>query len=308
MQNKTLVLLLLAMPLVCSAQSATTKSSPQYRSKYLQLTVKSERETYQIGDEVTLEIRIKNISGKPLRLLNIARIISGQPGVLSIRDSSDQMPEYLCPMKTLETPTLDEFITLENGAEETKMIYAINKCYDLSKPDNYSIQCTYQSVARDKDRPGKKDDIFLGVLTSEPIIVKITQERAALSSNKELAFIYQRISEIENRCIPKRGIPRREVENIFGEGKLTSNNKLGTISPNTDCFSYELCKGGLLFVCYRNGNVLSAHYVDLEATKGRPPGAILSDEEQLAHAKRRMAQMEIIYAAYVKRIKDINAQ
>lgn len=134
------------------------------------------------------------------------------------------------------------------------------------------------------------------------LMVTVGYCQAPLSSQEDFSLFRKKISEIENRCTPQTGTSRQEVERIFGEGNPASNKKLGVIESDSPYRSYVLCVDGTLFVQYSNDKVVSAHYLDPFAAKGRPLGVKIPIEEELQEAKHRLKQMEMIETVYSRKI------
>ena len=73
MKRIILMTILLAFPLVCFAQEATTQTSPQHVEQPLQLTINSDKDLYAIGDEVMINCKLENISDKAVNFYTAYR-------------------------------------------------------------------------------------------------------------------------------------------------------------------------------------------------------------------------------------------
>ncbi len=133
--------------------------------------------------------------------------------------------------------------------------------------------------------------------------------QSQLTPEEKITLLRKKISDIESSCTPKEGTSKEEVERIFGEGKPAPDtiSKLPTTTtPDSSNLSYELYKGGVLLVRYKDDKVYLAGYLDPYAAKGRPAGVEVPVEEQLQEVKHRLQQMEVIHSVYLKRLKEIN--
>lgn len=144
---------------------------------------------------------------------------------------------------------------------------------------------------------------FLAALMLAPLAGCAT----SVSPSNRISELQSSIQTIEQRCVPKAGTSRQDVESLFGSGtplpkapsKLPTKNPPPIDSPRR---AYRLCENGTLVVRYDSEwNVLHANYPNPYSTKGRIPGRKQTDERLINELEPRLEQMEAILKAYKKR-------
>lgn len=217
MRRMILITLLLVVPLACFAQDAVTKASPK---QPLQFIIKSDKEVYKLGEEIEIEVELKNI-GKGSISIN-KYIIPGATIEFLISDPLDrhifcrptnviyyEEPFWLFPQN-------EDFIELkENDVIRETIPIRIEKKDEFF---NYSpIKGTFKVLVRHKnygkanEKTGKENILY--ELFSNTITIKIDSEIVSFTLNEA--------KELSKRELKRRGYPVEDMR-ITADEKNTA--------------------------------------------------------------------------------------
>ena len=166
MRKIILGMLLLLLPLVCFAQNATTQAKLKHEGQPLQLTIKSDKEVYEVGEEINLTVTLKSNSDKEMLVFwsdEKPSIIIKESGVLVVvlSNFSGENSLYIKPKES--SP---QRVTLTANLTAGK----------------YQILLEYNPRTMPLDQVHKiGTDVWRGILTSNTITIKVVEKKASSS-------------------------------------------------------------------------------------------------------------------------------
>lgn len=150
--------------------------------------------------------------------------------------------------------------------------------------------------------------LILPMMTAFLVILSLTSlADTKPAAAQQVRQIQQEIARIEVLCVPAKRTTRKQVEQRFGLGQPSTNQKVlpkNGVTQNSPYRSYAFCPNGTLFVCYdKDWNLLWAGFLDPFSVKGRVPGPI-PPAVQLKELEPRLKQMKLILREYQRRFPE----
>ncbi len=151
------------------------KFSQEYKEQPLQLTIKSDKEVYEVGEKFVFSGQIKNISEQDIFIypLEISLTIT-----FDVIDSRGNKIDVAVPIIDLWPPKKDDFALLKSA----KFLPKTFKAYipiESMKPDLYTITVKYNIWQKGYYENGKfiNLDAWTGTLTSNTVTVKVIEKK-----------------------------------------------------------------------------------------------------------------------------------
>lgn len=197
----TLISLLLFIPSLCFAQKTNFEIKKKPGHPPLKLTVKADKATYKVGDEINLNFAVENVSNGIVKLLrdtnptHVNLIITSQ-GNKRCRSTGAQVgagtnaPVSLAPLEIFEYSQNGKIIQdkkelpltryKKDGYEEVSGIFIEFPTWSVyleDGPGKYNIKAKYTdggwAIGPGDEKPPK--DLWSGTLFSQPIQIEITE-------------------------------------------------------------------------------------------------------------------------------------
>jgi len=187
MRKIILIIVLLALPLVCFGQNATTQATPTNKKQPFQLTIESNKEVYEVGEEIIIRGYIKNNSLKKIYILSDDRY------QLIIKIPTGNRFEYdPYPWKNRGFPTFNSYVSIapsENlgfftfKATAGKVAGIADNWTCLASQEKsllpFNVVGKYEIELQYEDLWQKRTECIKGVLRAASITIEVVEKKIA---------------------------------------------------------------------------------------------------------------------------------
>jgi hypothetical protein len=107
------------------------------------LTIKSDKNSYNMGDAILISYRLENISQKSARIFAWGGIFDLEKqyvNLFEIKNATGQEFEWTGPLVERPFPSKKDYVVIKPG-EFLENTYRLNSFYNINSPGNYLIQC-----------------------------------------------------------------------------------------------------------------------------------------------------------------------
>ncbi len=188
------LLLLLSFPLVCFAQDTTTKASPSYP---LQLTIKSDKQVYGVGEFIYISYQLTNIGKEDIAIVRpFSEGGTIDPatfaGSLIVKREGDEDSTEVVPLSDISWTGLGT-ILLKKGESYNMKVNIVkiegrgledmpySTQFYLQQDGKYTITGKYDT---DKYRESTISKDWKGTLTSNTITIEVVEKKSVSEGDR----------------------------------------------------------------------------------------------------------------------------